>query len=482
MIPRILLSLVLPVVSGACIVRLCWPRHLLHRAITLQLTLVVAIGIGVSSIVYFLYRAFLGPAGLPFGVIEFVVVIACLAGLAYRRRRACTPSEIRVKQPWSALQCRLAVAVAACLIGDIALFLIRLHRLPDGQSDAWAIWNLHARFLYRGDGNWTRLFSPILAWSHPDYPLLLSAAIARGWTFLGRESSEVPVGIAFLFTFATILAASSAVWHLRGRVQGLLTALLLAATPHLVLVGAGQLPDLEISFFLLAALSCIAIHHAEQPNYPGLLILSGVAVGFATWTKNEGWAVLIVVTGCAALLAILRTGFRKGLLSLLPYAKGCVPLLGFVLSFKLIYAPPNDLIASQHAAALGTKLFDWHRHYLIAKAMTGMMLSSDFGQWRVNPVPLLALFAAMNTDRRRDNIRWIGTGVATAVLALAFIYYSVYLTTPRDLEWHLGASLDRLFLHLWPSALLAFFLVFGTGELGRAEIAVDRQLTSNPQT
>jgi len=467
MIARILLSSALPALAGACIVRLCWPQHLVRRAMTLQFTLVIAIGIGVSSIDYYLYRALLGSTGLPLSVIEFVGVIACSICFAHRRRRAHT--IIRARQPWSAPQYWLAAALAASLIGDIVLFLSRVHQLPDGDWDAWAIWNLHARFLYRGGRGWTDLFLPILAWSHPDYPLLLPAAISRVWTFLGHESSRVPVGIACLFTFATILAPSSAICYLRGRTQGLLAALLLAATPQLVLTGAGQLPDIEISYFFAAALACIAIHHEEQQNHPGFLTLAGVAAGFAAWTKNEGCAVLVAVTGCAALMAILRTGFRKGLLSLVPYAKGCIPVLVFVLSFKLIYAPPNDLIAGQHAAIIGTKLLDWHRHYMITKAMIGMALSPIFGMWWV---PLLALFAAMNTDRCRDNVRWTGVGVAGAVLTLGLMYYAVYLSTPHDLEWHLKSSLDRLCMHLWPSALLAYFLVFGTREFGCPEGAV----------
>ena len=44
--------------------------------------------------------------------------------------------------------------------------------------------------------------------------------------------------------------------------------------------------------------------------------------------------------------------------------------------------------------------------------------------------------------------------VLLASLLMLTGYLGVYLTTPRDLDWHLGSSLDRLLIQLWPLALL----------------------------
>ena len=48
---------------------------------------------------------------------------------------------------------------AALILGAICFYAIGLSAIicwiqPHGEWDAWAIWNLHARFLYRGAGDW----------------------------------------------------------------------------------------------------------------------------------------------------------------------------------------------------------------------------------------------------------------------------------------------------------------------------------------
>ena len=36
-------------------------------------------------------------------------------------------------------------------------------------------------------------------------------------------------------------------------------------------------------------------------------------------------------------------------------------------------------------------------------------------------------------------------------------YFAIYLMTPLDLGYHLGSSLERLLLQLWPIGLFVFF-------------------------
>jgi hypothetical protein len=36
-------------------------------------------------------------------------------------------------------------------------------------------------------------------------------------------------------------------------------------------------------------------------------------------------------------------------------------------------------------------------------------------------------------------------------------YFAIYLITPLDLGYHLGSSLERLLLQLWPIGLFVFF-------------------------
>ena len=75
---------------------------------------------------------------------------------------------------------------------------------PHGDWDAWAIWNQHARFLFRGGGSdaWRAFLA--INWSQPDYPLLLPASVARVWAYAGHESTLGPALIAIVFGIASV--------------------------------------------------------------------------------------------------------------------------------------------------------------------------------------------------------------------------------------------------------------------------------------
>ena len=49
----------------------------------------------------------------------------------------------------------------------------------------------------------------------------------------------------------------------------------------------------------------------------------------------------------------------------------------------------------------------------------------------------------------------------------ALCYYGVYLVTPLPLGWHVSTTCHRLFLHLWPAALLLGSLAAGPRPAGR---------------
>ena len=83
---------------------------------------------------------------------------------------------------------------------------------PHGEWDAWAIWNLRARFLSRlAPFEWHDAFPPLLAWSHLDYPPLLSLSVARAWTYAGGESTAIPAGLAAMFALGAAVLAGTAV-------------------------------------------------------------------------------------------------------------------------------------------------------------------------------------------------------------------------------------------------------------------------------
>ncbi len=341
---------------------------------------------------------------------------------------------------------RVFVFVLVCALGAAGWYLI--HR-PHGNWDAWAIWNLRARFLHRGGEHWTAAFSPLLPWTHPDYPLLLPGAVARGWSYAGEETTLVPQLIAVLFGAATVGLLMSTLTRLRGTSQGYLGGLVLLATPYFLELTADQYADVPLAFFFLASAALFEIHDRGIGGMR-LPFLAGLLTALAAWTKNEGMLFLVV-----ALLIRLRAGVRRWY-EMAAFLVGALPVVLVLAYFKLRLAPVNDLIAGQGAQATFARLVDVGRYgrivwfYLVALVSIGPGLAVVLAVYRV------LLGGAPGRS---------GRGHAVAVLALMLTGYTVvYLTTPNELAWHLSDSVHRLFMQLWPSALLALFLNTATPE------------------
>jgi hypothetical protein len=338
--------------------------------------------------------------------------------------------------------------VLLCALGVAGWYLA--HR-PHGKWDAWAIWNLRARFLHRGGEHWTAAFSPLLPWTHPDYPLLLPGAVARGWSYAGEETTLVPRLIAVLFGAATIGLLMSTLTRLRDTSQGYLGGLVLLATPYFLELTTDQYADVPLAFFFLASAALWEIQD-RQGSGIRLPLLAGLLTALAAWTKNEGMLFLAV-----AVLVRLRGGARRELAAFLV---GALPVVLVLAYFKLHLAPVNDLIGGQGVRATLERLADVRRYGLIAWFYLVALVSIGPGLAVVLAVYRLLLGGAPLRP---------GRGHTPAVLALMLAGYAVvYLTTPNELAWHLSDSVHRLFMQLWPSALLAVFLGTATTEAALA--------------
>src|SRR6185437_9673388 len=171
-----------------------WRRHL-----PLLTFLSVGLGLGTSSLWFFLWLAIAGPHRSAFIGSEaaIVVVVGLLVVTDRRRKVVLTPRQESADRLW---YLPAAAFVAALLVAGLA-FTRYSAAAPHGAWDAWGDWNLRARFLYLGGTHWTDVFSPRGTMPHRDYPLLLSATVARCWTYVNRDSQGAPMAIAFVFTF-----------------------------------------------------------------------------------------------------------------------------------------------------------------------------------------------------------------------------------------------------------------------------------------
>jgi hypothetical protein len=460
MILGLTLSFLLALLMGMAIVTLLWPRRRLQANLLTKLSLATGLGLGATSCLSFLYLVASDGRldGLP--VAEILVLLALLGWAIFRHPREKSALLDRdEKVTWTVAAPTAALAV---FLMGVATFALSSACWPHGDWDAWSMWNLHARFLYRGGEHWTSLFTTQLDWSPPDYPLMLPASVMRSWVFAGGETVGGPILIAFVFMAGVVLTLFSGLAVLSGTGRASLAAIILVATPFFVGHSAAQYADVPLSFFYLATLVLLCLSEREETP-SGILALAGLTCGMAAWTKNEGLLFMVCVLLARTWTLARTSGIRKEWRRISPFIAGLLPPALIVLFFKLQYAPPNQIVGTAALASVLDRALTPIRYVAIVEWFSKHVVM--FGKWDtfelipVSPVPLL-LGASALFGIRPDAKAPHGTATTARTLGLTLAgYLLVFLITPHKLLWQMGTAGDRLLLQLWPSALFLFFMV-----------------------
>jgi hypothetical protein len=342
--------------------------------------------------------------GLPRLPVATAVAVAGVV-LAFRAASREPQAASRAVPAW------LWAAFGAACVLDVAVFIEHTLRFPDGGYDAWMIWNTRARFLSRA-ADFRTAFSPHLSfWLHTDYPWLLPGIVAR----LGH-----PAIVAAVFGVLCLAALVFAVARVRGAYWGFLAGLVLATTPCFPIFASNQQSDVPLALFFL--LACALLE--EQP------LLAGFAAGLGAWTKNEGLLYLL----CLAIA--LRKPRETG-----RFLLGAAPLLALLALFKLTLPVHSDLISAP-AQIVGRALDLRRWGELVLLVLRRIVFFQDFALWVVAEVLLLLVV------RPR-------TVLGTALFLACAAYAPIYVLQPHPLDWIFRTSVDRIFIQLWPAAILA---------------------------
>jgi hypothetical protein len=439
----------------------CWilrsPFHPLRRELPLLAFLSVGLGLGASSLWFFLWLVIFGGHRDALITSE-ICILAILVGLAYARARRSKPLFSQpIQEPRSRWRCLLVAPVVIALVAAAVAFSRYSAAAPHGSWDAWGAWNLRARFLYLGGTHWRDVFSPLGTMPHRDYPLLLSATVARCWTYLQSDSPRAPIAIAFLFTFATAGALFCSLALLRSCSQGLIAALILLATPFFLVLGSAQYADLPLSFFFLSTIVLLC-WHGHSPTPKGTLSLAGAMAGLAVWTKNEGALFLLCLLLSHFAFTVRVRGWKSYRHELLPLVAGLLPVLVVVAFFKLHFAWHTEFVDTY---GLFHRLRDFPRYKTVVSAIGSGLL--HFGAWPLSIPPFLIAYVLLLGLQKQANRLAANIGLATVALT-ALGYFFVYVTTQLPLQWLLLTSLPRLCIQLYPSAIFLIFFLSRTPE------------------
>lgn len=442
-------GLLVPIVLGVSLVLIILPKNASLTIFIHKIILGAVVGFALTSSLLFLYLVFFNNlSGNYYQIAETVLALIVLSLAAKKTKFS----------PFSLKLTRLKIILFAVVAYFTIQFLLNLIYLvfyqPYGGGDAFAIWNLKARFMCRNEGLfWKNLFNENVFWSHPDYPLFLPASICRIWTYLGDESLFVPMFFSAAMTFLVFAIVLFGLWIHVGIKKALLAGLLLAATPRLLTWGTSQYADVPLSLYMVSAVSCFLISQENKENRNYLLIGIFLAAS-CLWVKSEGLFFFLIYIGNIFLYHLrnrreeIKSFFKKILISLFPVS--VYVLLRLIAVF-------NDKFLRQNLPELINKFFSVERHLVVIEAFISGILY--LGEWFVNPwiivAALLFIFGACDLNRRNHKKK---SSVLILVSMLA-VYYCFYIFSPRGLKWHLDTSLSRLLIQLWPLIVLNIFLL-----------------------
>jgi len=440
--------------------------HPFRSHFPLKVCLAIGLALGISSCTYFGWLLIGGPSRMGLIIGESTLFIAAAGFLFSTLKKRTSHGDSVLSQEstpnpsnrW--MLPALSVCAIVALITALTRFVFLSLAAPHGEIDALTIWNLRARFLARGDEQWFDSLIGLLATRVPDYPLLLPASIARWWTYIGDEPTGIPALVAMLFTFATIGLAASSLSLLRSRSQGLLAGVVLLGTPFLIRHGASQYADIPLGFFILATLVVFCLYERADGRRDGLLAMAGLMAGFAAWTKNEGLLFVLVVLLARLPVVVPARGWESYRDEMRAFAAGLLPVLLFVLFFKTYVAPGlSQIVADQGAATTIERLSDASRYVEAGQAF--FKKAVRFGHPGFAVLLVYLALVGWSTDKSdRPGLRTAG-----AMLSLMLVgYFMVFIVTPHGVRYQIETSLDRLWMHLWPSAVFLFFLFVKTPE------------------
>jgi hypothetical protein len=471
----VLLAVVLPVVIGFVVVTALWPaRQRPDQAFVLKTCLAVAWGVGVAAWTFFLWLVFAGAPSPGLVLFEAAVFSLLLAGAVVVLRRQPSSLELPSRPLFAGI---LPLALTLIFLGVLAARAAEVvmfsQVLPHGEGDAYFIWNLKARFLYRAGEDWRLIFTfpapdnEKIPLAPPDYPLLVPATVARLWWYSGLESTRVPALAALLVTLGSVVLLWAIVTAVRGRSQGAIAGLALGATPFYFFLGSAQVADIPLAYFMLATVGLLVLHDATGGVDRRWVVLAGMLAGLAGWTKNEGLLFIAVVTAVRLLVVPLRDGLRAAVREAGAFLLGLLPFLCLLLYYRLDLVPTvNYLLATQGDQTTLERLQDASRYRTILLMMLLQVLPiNSQAHWTsIGWIVVLAVPYRLLMGRNPTQARRVALTPLLVVVLMLVGYVFIYATTPLELRGHLRSSLHRVMVALWPIGLLWFFLSTATPE------------------
>ena len=139
------------------------------------------------------------------------------------------------------------------------------------------------------------------------------------------------------------------------------------------------------------------------------------------------------------------------------FSLGMSFILSTLIYFKLNFALANDLVNQDNLKKSMAYLFDLDRYLAVLTGITKkIFVFNDHIVILLIVYVLISGFAGSSFVKKK-----LVSHVLLMVLMLGGYSFS-YFISPHDLTWHMGSSLRRLLVQLWPTwVFLCFYCVKG---------------------
>ncbi|MFA6988516.1 MAG: hypothetical protein WC197_00455 [Candidatus Gastranaerophilaceae bacterium] len=439
-----LVVVLMPILFGFFIVDIIDRENSPLNNILYKLPLSVGIGFGFSSCLFFLWLMLFNTKNyynfFETTIISILGIIWFLTKKNYINLKDPALPLRKDKNLFNKLLCLVFILAIIYFIGIVL-------KNPHGEADAIYIWNFKARYIFRAlEGHWKGLFSSSAAW--PDYPLLLSLFISKCWTFLSSETFFVPFWVSFFFTISVPFMLYGFFKAQNKVFIAAISTIMILLLSIFVMKGANQIADIPLSLYFLSTLSLLVSKDKIFSSKKSLL-LAGITMGLACWTKNEGILFALFVF-CTFGLKFLYEKNKNFI-----YFIGGISLVAPVLAiFKIAFPFKNPFISNISYNSFILNITDIGRYIFILKKFMFFAYANILRYWwGLIPVLVLVIFEkAFCIKKLKANFESI-----SLLLLMLLGYFFVYLTSNIPLEWLIQTSLFRLYAQILPCFILLLF-------------------------
>ena len=311
--------------------------------------------------------------------------------------------------------------------------------------DTRSIWMFHAKRLYF-DSSLYAQFDNYASWSSNDYPDFVPALSATFARMLGHWSEPALKVTSVFALFPALLVAAAC---LKTNARQLIFVIALA------FVSGDQIFDGYMDW-LIAVYSCAAAlllfllldRGVPEESKSGLTAAAVVVITILTLTKNEGSATLAAILSGAVLVALTTPELKFNARAIAVIALSLILIAAWKIAC-VQFGVTSELASAGFLSRMLERASSFPNWVQILGALT---MQKEF----LAPLTLAALFA----------IPYGRDAYFRFLVSAAAIYFGVlvlvYLSTPRDLNGHLGSSADRTIM---PVNLLLAYAVISTSAL-----------------